>query len=266
LKILSLARHIELRSSDGKHAKLSKAQIETDSGHIISRKPVKVDFDRGDISANELEIVNSGELVRFVGSVVFKTRPAPSANTEANAHNGKNSSTSLLSAAGDPVRIESIILEVRDKDHLASFRDKVHVTKGDSTLKCETLVIEYQEGGVTASNEAGNNSQQIRHMEANGGVVRDQVATGDTATFDARENTGTLLGHVTLTQGENVTHGDRLVVDLTTGVSRVETLNGAHTRVKSVFSPRHDSENPVASTKGSRPRQTPSQPPQLRVH
>ena len=37
-----------------------------------------------------------------------------------------------------------------------------------------------------------------------------------------RANTVTLLGNVVISQGPNVVRGDRLTVDMTTGVSRVE--------------------------------------------
>ncbi len=45
-------------------------------------------------------------------------------------------------------------------------------------------------------------------------------------------NTVTLLGNVLLTKEKNVLRGDRLIVDLTTGVSRVESDSG---RVQGVF-------------------------------
>ena len=68
-------------------------------------------------------------------------------------------------------------------------------------------------------------SQQISRLEASGGVIvtqKDQTATGDTGLFDMKANTVTLLGNVVVSQGQNVMRGERLVVDLTTGVSRVD--------------------------------------------
>ncbi len=44
--------------------------------------------------------------------------------------------------------------------------------------------------------------------------------TGDNGVFDMRANTVTMIGNVLLTKEKNVLKGDRLVVDLTTGVSR----------------------------------------------
>jgi lipopolysaccharide export system protein LptA len=53
--------------------------------------------------------------------------------------------------------------------------------------------------------------------------------TGETAVFDTRTNLITMLGgggQVVLTQCKNVMRGDRLTVDMTTGVSRVESDTG----------------------------------------
>ena len=72
-------------------------------------------------------------------------------------------------------------------------------------------------------------SSSIKRLEAKGSVVvtqKDQVVTGETAIFDTKANLITMLGGVVLTQGKNVLRGDRLLVDMTTGVSRVESDNG----------------------------------------
>ena len=61
---------------------------------------------------------------------------------------------------------------------------------------------------------------------------KDQIVTGETAVFDTRTNLVTMLGGVVLTQGKNVLRGDRLIVDMTTGVSRVESNSG---RVQGLF-------------------------------
>ena len=61
---------------------------------------------------------------------------------------------------------------------------------------------------------------------ATGGVVvktKEQTATGDSGTFEMKSNTVTLVGKpVVLTQGPNVIRGQKLVVDLISGVSRFE--------------------------------------------
>jgi lipopolysaccharide export system protein LptA len=72
-------------------------------------------------------------------------------------------------------------------------------------------------------------SSSIKRLEARGNVVvtqKDQVVTGETAVFDTKTNLITMLGGVVLTQCKNVLRGDRLAVDMTTGVSRVESDSG----------------------------------------
>jgi lipopolysaccharide export system protein LptA len=50
--------------------------------------------------------------------------------------------------------------------------------------------------------------------------------------FDTKTNLITMLGKVVLTQCKNVLRGDKLLVDMTTGVSRVESNSG---RVQGLF-------------------------------
>ena len=72
-------------------------------------------------------------------------------------------------------------------------------------------------------------ASSIKRLEARGNVVvtqKDQVVTGETAIFDTKANLITMLGGVVLTQCQNVLRGDRLMVDMTTGVSRVESDSG----------------------------------------
>ncbi len=129
-----------------------------------------------------------------------------------------------------PVRIESDALDVRTKENVATFAGKVRVTQGDTDMRCQSLVVFYEDngakgGGVKAAQPGPGGSSQIKRLEANGGVVvtqKDQTATGDKGIFDMRANTVTLSGNVVLSQGKNVLRGARLVVDLTSGVSRVE--------------------------------------------
>jgi len=142
-----------------------------------------------------------------------------------------------------PIRITSTSLEVRDKDHYATFIGNVHVVQGDSTLRCKTLVVYYdQETGAVTSAKAGQpstNNQKIKKLDAKGGVVitqKDQTATGDNGTFDMKTNIAILTGNVVVTQGDSVVRGEKLIVDMTTGVSRVEAGAGKG-RVDALFKP-----------------------------
>jgi lipopolysaccharide export system protein LptA len=133
---------------------------------------------------------------------------------------------------GQPVQIEAASLEVRDKDKVATFSGSVKVVQGDTILRCKSLVVFY-EGGAQSGGSAMKSAtpgpggaSSISRLEARGGVTvnqKDQTATGDTGLFDMKSNTVTLQGNVLVSQGQNVMRGERLVVDLTTGVSRVDS-------------------------------------------
>ncbi len=65
-----------------------------------------------------------------------------------------------------------------------------------------------------------------------GAEARLEKARRDLAVFDTRANMITMSGGVVLTQCKNVLRGDRLMVDMTTGVSRVESDSG---KVQALF-------------------------------
>jgi lipopolysaccharide export system protein LptA len=165
-----------------------------------------------------------------------------------------------------PVKIEATTLELREKDKVATFLGNVNLVQGDTTLKCKALVV-YYDGDATGSgmktaNPGPGGQQQIRRLEAKGGVVvtqKDQTATGDNGTFDMRANTVTLVGNVMVTQGPNVLRGDRLVVDLTTGVSRVES--GSRGRVEGLFQSGGVKDGRAFSVPGKETPRAPASPP-----
>jgi lipopolysaccharide export system protein LptA len=142
-----------------------------------------------------------------------------------------------------PVHIESATLEVRDKQKIATFSGNVHLIQGDTDMRCKTLMVFYEDDsaqpGVKAAQPGPGGQQQIKRLEAKGGVVvtqKDQTATGQNGIFDMKANTVTLLGNVVMSQGQNVLMGERLVVNLATGVSVVDDGKGGQGgRVKGLF-------------------------------
>ena len=93
---------------------------------------------------------------------------------------------------------------------------------------------------MPAATPGPGGQQKIKRLEAHGDVVvtqKDQTATGELGIFDMKANTVTLTGNVMMTQGQNVLRGDRLIVDLTTGVSRVESGKKGQGRVQGLFLP-----------------------------
>jgi len=142
-----------------------------------------------------------------------------------------------------PIQIEAASLEMRDKKKEATFSGNVKVVQGDTTMISKSLVAFYDAGPTPATpapkgsksapmqsaTPGPGGSSSIRRLEARGAVVvtqKDQIVSGETAVFDTRANLITMAGGVVLTQCKNVLMGDRLKVDMTTGVSRVESDSG----------------------------------------
>jgi lipopolysaccharide export system protein LptC len=66
---LKLNQNIVLSSSTGYRGRLSEAMIDIRKGNVVSERPVEVELLQGTLNANRLEIVDSGDLVRFDGGV-----------------------------------------------------------------------------------------------------------------------------------------------------------------------------------------------------
>ncbi|GGI30670.1 organic solvent tolerance protein OstA [Bradyrhizobium guangdongense] len=151
-----------------------------------------------------------------------------------------------------PIQIEAASLEMRDKKKEATFSGNVKVVQGDTTMTSKTLVVFYESSSdkqaapqaapakgakaappMQSATPGPGGASSIKRLEARGSVVvtqKDQVVTGETAVFDTKTNLITVVGgpggQVVLTQCQNVLRGDRLMVDMTTGVSRVESDSG----------------------------------------
>jgi lipopolysaccharide export system protein LptA len=184
-------------------------------------------------------------------------RPAPAAPVQSLLQGGQDKD--------QPVQIEAASLEVRDKSKMATFSGDVQVVQGDTTMKCQKLVVFYgQEVGIAQAGAQGGaqapdakpapapapapagpkGAQNIRRIEARGGVTvitKDQNASGDLGVYDLINKTITLTGNVVVSQGQNVIHGERVVVDTVTGNARVESNNqgggATPSRVRALIQP-----------------------------
>jgi lipopolysaccharide export system protein LptA len=149
----------------------------------------------------------------------------------------------------EPVRIEADNLEVREKDEAAIFTGNVVVVQGESTLRSNKLTIFYVgeatnqknqlQGETKGGDAAVPTGRDIRRLEAEGNVIvtsNDQRAVGASGVFDMASNTVTLTGGVTVSQGGNILKGSRLLVDLNTQRSRIESGGGSG-RVQGLFVP-----------------------------
>jgi lipopolysaccharide export system protein LptA len=199
-------------------------------------------------------------LLVIAGALVF-SGVAPHAQPQPASKGPPNALQGFSQNRDQPVHIEAATLEVRDKEKQATFSGNVRVVQGDTGLRCKSLVVFYEQGdeaddksaakapdkasdkagkSMTAATPGPGGAQKIKRLEARGDVVvtqKEQTATGDLGLFDMKTNTVTLTGNVVMTQGQNVLRGDRLVVDLTSGVSRVESGKNGQGRVQGLFLP-----------------------------
>ncbi len=159
-----------------------------------------------------------------------------------------------------PVQIEAATLEVHDKSKTATFSGNVQVVQGDTTMRCRSLVVFYGQEvglgesggeatastGLKAAAGGSKSAQNIRRIEARGAVTvltKDQNVSGDLGIYDLKTKTITLSGNVVVSQGQNVIHGERVIVDTETGNARVESggtsagANAAGGRVRALIQP-----------------------------
>ena len=185
----------------------------------------------------------------LVVSAVVMMTPGASLRAQPGSQGPPNALQGFSQNRDQPVHIEAATLEVRDKQKEATFSGDVRVKQGDTGMRCKSLVVFYEQGSESADKTktmqaaapGPGGEQRIKRLEARGGVVvtqKDQTATGELGIFDMKSNTVTLTGNpVIMTQGQNVLRGDRLVVDLTSGVSRVESGKNGQGRVQGLFQP-----------------------------
>jgi lipopolysaccharide export system protein LptA len=142
----------------------------------------------------------------------------------------------------EPIKIDANKLDVFDKEGRAVFTGDVVAVQGESTMKCTIMTVFYeqrdQNGGQAAPAAQAADDSAIKKIDCKGPVTivsRTQVATGENATFDRGSNKIMLTGNATLSDGPNVTKGERVLYDINTGVANIETTPGG--RVRALFVP-----------------------------
>jgi lipopolysaccharide export system protein LptA len=175
-------------------------------------------------------------------SLAQTARPAPTPAAKAPARGG---TVAILPGGNskEPVSIEANKLEWFDKDQRAVYTGDVVVVQGETSLRAAALVIfmvrSESAGAAAPSSGTPSGNSSIRRMEATGPVTviqKDQIGAGDRGEYDKASNTVTLIGNVTLSQGPNITTGDRLVYNLDTKQAIVES-GQSKKRVQGVFIP-----------------------------
>lgn len=125
-----------------------------------------------------------------------------------------------------PMDIEADTLDVFETTRQAVFKGSVKAQQGDFMVRAPEMVAFFV--GQTGIGNAPTDSKgaQVERIEAKNKVVitskEGQTATGDHVVFDVKSNTALLTGNVVVTRGKDVVQGQRLKIDLTTGMYRFE--------------------------------------------
>ena len=140
-----------------------------------------------------------------------------------------------------PIEINADNLEVQQDKQLAVFRGNVDAKQGDIRLRAQEVKVWYRSGG-------GQKGKASTAADVGGAIVRidavgqvfvsspEETARGDVGVYDVAEREITLTGDVVLTRGENVIRGQKLVMDMDTGLSRMQGGAGGG-RVRGLFTP-----------------------------
>jgi lipopolysaccharide export system protein LptA len=162
----------------------------------------------------------------------------------AQADRGRATGFGDFGASQEPIKIDADKLDVFDKEGRAVFTGNVVAVQGESTMNCTLMTVYYEQKrdqngeAQPAAAGPGANDSAIKKIDCKGPVTivsRTQVATGENATFDRTANKIFLTGNAALSDGPNVTRGERVVYDIDTGVANIETKPGG--RVKALFVP-----------------------------
>ena len=163
----------------------------------------------------------------------------------------------------EPISIEADKLVYFDKEQKAIYSGNVVAIQGDTRLTCSIMTVHMTKTAAAGAAAAGAaaagapaagapavkvadagpapsaESSSVSHLDCAGPVTvlsKTQTATGDSAVYDKPQNKIWIFGHVTLSDKGNVTKGDKLTYDLTSGQATVD-IGGTSGRVKGLFLP-----------------------------
>ena len=131
--------------------------------------------------------------------------------------------------SGAPINFGADHIELQDKANRAILTGNVSVRQAEMTLNSARMTVAY-------TGQVIDGSPQVSRLDAAGSVTvtrPDQTARSQYAIYDLNQRTILMMGNVTLTQGGNVTHSQRLTLNLAEAQPHA-TLSGG--RVTGTFS------------------------------
>ncbi len=189
----------------------------------------------------------------FIQLIMIMCLLALGASRPATAQSIASSFAGFSAQKDQPVKIEADRLEVFDNRKKAIFTGNVKVTQGGLTMRSKRLEVTYhQNTGRNKSGKAGRKGPKgpnaaIKFIRASERVVIDtpdqQSVTSNWAEFDVNKQLITIGGNVVMSHGNNLLKGDKLVINLKDGTSRLDTrriggrINDKKQRVRMILTP-----------------------------
>jgi lipopolysaccharide export system protein LptA len=180
---------------------------------------------------------------RWLAAVAAAMLCSSGAGAAAEKPSSPNDSAAIFpgTSSKEPISIDADKLVYYDKEHKAVYSGNVVVVQGDTKMTCSAMTVLLDHAPATGAaapppkeaappptnGQAGSPADAgVKHLDAAGPVTvvsKTQVATGDSGSYDKAEGKVRLIGHVTLSDGQNVTKGDKLTYDLKSGQATVDT-------------------------------------------
>lgn len=124
-----------------------------------------------------------------------------------------------------PIEISADRLEVRSRDDVAVFEGRVEAVQEDLTLRADRVTVYYDRKPEGAGE---GDAPPISRIDAAGKVTLispSENVSANWGVYDMTQRIVTLGGSVVLNRGDVVVRGDRLQVNLDSGVTRLETAS-----------------------------------------
>ena len=224
---LELYDGIEIDTSNGMTARLSRATIIMKEHRVVSKEPVLANTPTGSVRSASMNLRTDVQEAKFQGDVVVRLVQSGGQGVGQGAGQGAGG---FGRDARQPIDVNADQLDVNDASKTARFTGNVTATQGDSTLKAPDLTVTYEGKGAGAqlgvASKGDEPASRLSRLLAREGAVitagADRRVASEQVEFDAKADTALFTGRVVVTQGRNVLNGRRLFVDRKAGKSRLE--------------------------------------------
>ena len=267
---------VTITSGDDRRAVAQEVTFNESAGDIQLIEGVEIAQGPNRLRGEKLTVARADGVMVLEGSSVRGRQPRISATFASNsgpagAPRGKEPGKPAAAQKGDasviggwsfradtkaPIEIAADRLRVDDRRKTAVFTGSVKAAQGAFHLASNRVTAVYVGSTSLMSGGAGNGPQapgpagSLKTLRAEGGVVvtsdNGQQAKGDVAVFDVPRNEVVITGNMVLTQGRQTVRGERLVIDMDTGLVRIVAPDGiaaagggdgARSRMRATFFP-----------------------------